>query len=71
MIENPQNIIINIHFYLYIGVAGKASFVVFSTDYTNYAGIFSCQKIPFGNRHSVTILSRSKTLDKQYVDKVS
>lgn len=53
-----------------LSVAGKASFVVFSTDYTNYAGIFSCQKIPLGNRHSVTILSRSKTLDKQYVDKV-
>jgi apolipoprotein D and lipocalin family protein len=53
-----------------LSVAGKASFVVFSTDYRNYAGIYSCQKIPLGNRHSVTILSRSRTLDKQYVDKV-
>lgn len=56
---------------LLVGVAGKSSYVVFSTDYTNYAGIFSCQKIPLGNRHSVTILSRTRTLDKPYLDKVS
>ncbi|VVC35840.1 Hypothetical protein CINCED_3A020595 [Cinara cedri] len=53
-----------------LSIAGKSSFVVFSTDYKQYGAIYSCQKIPFGNRHSVTILSRSRTLDKPYLDKV-
>ncbi|XP_050525566.1 apolipoprotein D-like [Daktulosphaira vitifoliae] len=53
-----------------LSVAGKASFVVFATDYDTYAGVYSCQKIPFGHRHSVTILSRDKVLNKQYLDKL-
>lgn len=53
------------------GVAGSASYTVFSTDYENYAGIFTCQKIAFSNRQSVSILSREKTLDKMYLDKVN
>ncbi|XP_050442835.1 apolipoprotein D-like [Adelges cooleyi] len=53
-----------------LNVAGKSSFVVFATDYITYAGVYSCQKIPFGHRHSVTILSRTKVLDKMYLDKM-
>lgn len=53
-----------------LSVAGSASYTVFSTDYENYAGIFTCQKIAFSNRQSVSILSREKTLDKMYLDKV-
>jgi apolipoprotein D and lipocalin family protein len=53
-----------------LSVAGSAGFTVFMTDYENYAGIFSCQKLPVGNRHSATILSRTKELEKAYVDKV-
>lgn len=53
-----------------LSVGGSASYVVFYTDYTTYAGIFTCQKLAFANRQSATILSRKKTLDKQYVDKI-
>ena len=52
------------------GVAGSASHVVFATDYDNYAGIFTCQKLGFAHRQSATILSRHRDLDKAYVDKV-
>lgn len=53
-----------------LSVAGSASYVVFYTDYTTYAAIFTCQKLAFANRQSATILSRTKTLDKQYIDKI-
>lgn len=53
-----------------LSVAGTASYVVFMTDYSKYAGIFTCQKLAFANRLSATILSRTKTLDKIYVDKI-
>lgn len=53
-----------------LSVAGSASYVVFYTDYEQYAGIFTCQKLAFANRQSATILSRTKTLEKQYVDKI-
>jgi apolipoprotein D and lipocalin family protein len=36
----------------------------------SYAGIFTCQKLPVGHRQSATILSRTKDLDKAYVDKI-
>jgi apolipoprotein D and lipocalin family protein len=52
------------------GVAGTALHVVFATDYDNYAGIFTCQKLAFAHRQSATILSRNRDLDKAYVDKV-
>uniref|UniRef100_A0A182SV90 Lipocln_cytosolic_FA-bd_dom domain-containing protein n=2 Tax=Neocellia TaxID=44535 RepID=A0A182SV90_9DIPT len=52
-----------------LSVAGSAKFVVFMTDYDTYAGVFSCQKIPFGHRQSATLLSRTRDLDKIYVDK--
>jgi apolipoprotein D and lipocalin family protein len=53
-----------------LSVAGSAKFIVFMTDYENYAGIFTCQKLPVGNRHSATILSRTKELEKAYIDKI-
>lgn len=50
--------------------AGSASYTVFMADYDNYAAIFTCQKLGFAHRRSATILSREKTLDKMYIDKV-
>lgn len=56
--------------YYNIDVAGDSSFTIFMTDYTNFAGIFTCQKVTFAHRQSATLLSRTRTLDKIYVDKV-
>jgi len=53
-----------------LNVAGDSSFTVFMTDYSNYAGIFSCQKVAFTHRQSATLLSRTRALDKMYVDKM-
>ncbi|GAB0095642.1 Apolipoprotein D [Sergentomyia squamirostris] len=53
-----------------LSVAGSSGFTVFMTDYHQYAGIFSCQKVTFAHRRSATILSRTKTLDKIYLDKI-
>lgn len=53
-----------------LSVAGTAKFVVFMSDFNTYAGVFSCQKIPLGHRQSSTILSRTRDLDKIYVDKI-
>lgn len=53
-----------------LSVAGSASHVVFATDYENYAGIFTCQKLAFAHRRSATILSRYRELDQTYIDKV-
>ncbi|XP_059618903.1 apolipoprotein D-like isoform X1 [Phlebotomus argentipes] len=53
-----------------LSVAGSSTFTVFMTDYHQYAGVFSCQKVTFAHRRSATILSRTKTLDKIYLDKI-
>ncbi|VEN42820.1 unnamed protein product [Callosobruchus maculatus] len=53
-----------------LSVAGTSSFTVFATDYETYAGIFTCQKLTFAHRQSATILSRRRTLDKMYIDKL-
>ncbi|KAM3959504.1 apolipoprotein D [Aphomia sociella] len=53
-----------------LSVAGSASYTVMATDYTTYAAIFTCQKLAFAHRRSATILSRSKELDRMYVDKM-
>lgn len=53
-----------------LSVAGTADYTVFLTDYNTYAGIFTCQKLPLSHRHSATILSRTKSLDKIYVEKL-
>lgn len=53
-----------------LSVAGSASYVVLATDYDTYAAIFTCQSILFGHRRSATILSRTKELDRIYVDKL-
>ena len=49
---------------------GDAMFKIFMTDYENYAGIFTCQKLPVAHRQSATILSRTKDMDKAYIDKI-
>lgn len=54
----------------YVDVAGDAQFTVFMTDYETYAGLFTCQKVTFAHRQSATLLSRTKELDKMYIDKV-
>lgn len=64
----PKQYVFYVFFFL--DVAGDSSFTVFMSDYANYAGIFSCQKIAFTHRQSATLLSRTRTLDKMYVDKV-
>lgn len=51
--------------------AGDADFTVFMTDYETFAGIFTCQKLAFAHRQSATLLSRTRDLDKVYVDKVN
>lgn len=53
-----------------LSVAGSASYRVFMTDYDTYAAVFTCQRLAFANRQSVSILSRRRTLDKQYIDKI-
>lgn len=53
-----------------LNLAGSASHVVFDTDYTNYAGVFTCQKLGFFHRKSATILSRYRDLDKSVIDKL-
>lgn len=53
-----------------LSVAGSAAYTVVMSDYENYAAIFTCQKLAFAHRQSTTILSRQKTLDKLYVDKI-
>lgn len=53
-----------------VDIAGEADFVVFMTDYENYAGIFTCQKILFGHTKSASILSRKPTLDKVIINQV-
>lgn len=53
-----------------LNVAGSSSFTVFMTDYDNYGGIFSCQKLGPFHRRSATLLSRVKSMDKIYVEKL-
>jgi len=53
-----------------LNIAGEADFVVFMTDYENYAGIFTCQKILFGHTKSASILSRKPTLDKVIINQL-
>lgn len=56
---------------LFIDPAGESDFTIFMTDYETFAGIFTCQKLAFAHRQSATLLSRTKDLDKLYVDKVN
>lgn len=53
-----------------LSVAGESTFTIFLTDYSNYAGLFSCQKITFAHRQSATLLSRTRSLDKMFLDKL-
>ncbi|KAK4878313.1 hypothetical protein RN001_010819 [Aquatica leii] len=49
---------------------GKADFTIFMTDYDSFAALYTCQGLGIGHRDSVTILSRTRTLDQMYVDKI-
>ncbi|GJQ78060.1 hypothetical protein Trydic_g2403 [Trypoxylus dichotomus] len=49
---------------------GSASYTVFMTDYDNYAGIFTCQKLAGSNRQSVSIISRRRDLPVVYLEKI-
>jgi len=53
-----------------LSLAGKSDYVVFATDYENYAAVYSCQSILFSHRRSASILSRTKTLSPMFVNKV-
>ncbi|XP_013147124.1 PREDICTED: apolipoprotein D-like [Papilio polytes] len=53
-----------------LSVAGSASYTILATDYDQYAAIFTCQKLAFAHRRSATILSRTKELDKIFIDKM-
>lgn len=65
-----MNLFYNICLHSVSDIAGEADFLVFMTDYSSYAGIFTCQKILFGHTKSATILSRKPTLDKAVVNQV-
>ncbi|KAF5284618.1 hypothetical protein FQA39_LY16976 [Lamprigera yunnana] len=49
---------------------GKADFTIFMTDYDTFASLYTCQGLGIGHRDSVTILSRTRTLDPVYIDKI-
>lgn len=64
-------LIYSFHFVNVLDPIGESDFTIFMTDYETYAGIFTCQKVTFAHRQSATLLSRTRDLDKVYVDKVS
>lgn len=51
-------------------LTGKADFVVFDTDYQSYLAVFECDKAGLLHRRSVTILSRTSTIDDMFVNRV-
>ncbi|CAB3220644.1 unnamed protein product [Arctia plantaginis] len=53
-----------------LSVAGTASYTILMTDYTSHAVVFTCQKLAFAHRRSATILSRTKELDRIYLEKM-
>ncbi|XP_037915967.1 apolipoprotein D-like isoform X3 [Hermetia illucens] len=53
-----------------LNIFGSSSFTIFMSDYVQYAGIFSCQKLGFLHRRSATLLSRTRDLDKIFIDKM-
>ncbi|KAF2366362.1 Lipocalin/cytosolic fatty-acid binding domain [Trinorchestia longiramus] len=54
-----------------LNIAGKGDYIVFDTDYTNYAGIYECQTVTaLMHRKSAAILSREPTLAPEFVDRV-
>jgi len=53
-----------------LNVAGDADLTIFATDYDNYAGMLTCQKILFGHTKCGTILSRKPTLEKSIVNQL-
>ncbi|XP_068086586.1 apolipoprotein D [Anabrus simplex] len=53
-----------------LNIAGTSSYIVFDTDYTTYAGVYSCQKLALWYRHSASILSRTPTLDPAIIQRL-
>jgi len=53
-----------------MNLAGDAEFLVYMTDYTQYAGVYTCQKILFGHTKSATILSRTNKLDEAVINQL-
>jgi len=51
-----------------LNIAGESDFLIFDTDYNNFAGVFTCQKILFGHTKSASILSRKPTLDRAIIN---
>ena len=51
-------------------ITGKADFIVFDTDYDNYMAIFECNRAGLVHRRSVTVLSRSSTIDEMFIKRV-
>lgn len=49
---------------------GASKFTVFSTDYENTAGIFTCQALPFIHRQSASILSRTREISTSDIQKL-
>ena len=66
--ENDTLSIMNIDYPLSIGDEGQLSeYVVVTTDYDNYAAVWSCHKMNIGHRQSAQIMSRNKTLERKLV----
>ncbi|XP_071526183.1 apolipoprotein D-like isoform X3 [Panulirus ornatus] len=51
-------------------LTGKADFIVFDTDYETYMSVFECDRAGLLHRRSVTILSRTRTIDDMFVSRV-
>lgn len=49
---------------------GSSKFTVFSTDYENIGGIFTCQALPFIHRQSASILSRNRDISPSDLQKL-
>jgi len=53
-----------------LNVAGSADYLIYMTDYENYGVIFTCQELPIGHRKSMSILSRTPSLDNDIISKI-
>lgn len=51
-------------------ITGKADFVVFDTDYDSYMAIFECDRAGLLHRRSVSILSRTQTINDMFVRRI-
>lgn len=49
---------------------GSSKFTIFSSDYENVAGVFTCQALPLLHRQSASILSRTRELSATNIQKM-